>query len=263
MLKHYLRDTRSEGETFAVFLDFMSLPQKPRSETDNVLFGRALAGLSDWYSHPRTIVFKITALPAGYPDGFVFDEGSTPNTADYGGRGWCFMESSVSNMVKSSALVLDISKFTGESSSNYGTGPAHECVAGRAPPLTKEDFWEQLQRKSFTSKKADVPTVAELYNAAVDARLARATKLDYSDLGWGDAEAIAVSKLLASPVMAVLNTLYLDGNKIGDEGAKAIADALKYNAVLKLNTLWVDSSIGKHPQLVAACRAKGVELTSI
>ena len=208
VLKRYLSDEKNKGGTIAVFLDFMSLPQKPRSPADAELFSRALNGLSDWYSHPYTIVFKITALPAGYPDGFAFDEGSSPNTANYAGRGWCFMESSVSNMVKSSALVLDISKFTGKTGDDRRfEGPAHECVAGRAPPLTKEDFWEQLQLKSFTSKKADVPTVATLYNAAVDLRLARATKLDYSDLRWGDAEAVSVSKLLASTGMASVTDL--------------------------------------------------------
>ena len=49
---------------------------------------RALDGLSDWYSHPSTNVFKITHLPEGYPNGFEFEAGSTPNTADYDGRGW-------------------------------------------------------------------------------------------------------------------------------------------------------------------------------
>ena len=134
-------------------------------------------------------------------------------------------------MVKSSALVLDISKFTGKTGDDRRfEGPAHECVAGRAPPLTKEDFWEQLQLKSFTSKKDDVPTVATLYNAAVDSRLARATELDYSDLGWGDAEAVSVSKLLASTGMASVTYLGLSSNKIGDPGAIAIAKALEVNA---------------------------------
>ena len=57
-----------------------------------------------------------------------------------------------------------------------------------------------------------------------------------------------------------MNQLSLDLNSIGDSGAKAIADALKYNAVLKLKTLYVDSGIVEHRQLVAACLAKGVEL---
>ena len=39
-----------------------------------------------------------------------------------------------------------------------------------------------------------------------------------------------------------------------------MAEALKVNAVLKLETLYVTSRIENHPQLVAACREKGVKL---
>ena len=49
-------------------------------------------------------------------------------------------------------------------------------------------------------------------------------------------------------------------NNIGDPGAIAIAKALEVNASLKLETLVVDDAILGNPQLVAACRAKGVEL---
>ena len=31
---------------------------------------------------------KLTALPPGYPDGFTFPPGITPNTASYFERGW-------------------------------------------------------------------------------------------------------------------------------------------------------------------------------
>ena len=49
-------------------------------------------------------------------------------------------------------------------------------------------------------------------------------------------------------------------NKIGDAGAAAIANAIAVNASLKLKVLWVPSAIKSNPQLVAACRAKGVKL---
>ena len=73
---------------------------EPRSENDAELFSKALGALSNWYSHPKTVVLKVTTLPAGYPDGFTFAEGTTPNIADYYGRGWCFKEASVANLVK-------------------------------------------------------------------------------------------------------------------------------------------------------------------
>ena len=52
----------------------------------------------------------------------------------------------------------------------------------------------------------------------------------------------------------------LSHNKIGDAGATAIANAIAVNASLKLKKLVVPVGLEKNVQLVAACRAKGVEL---
>ena len=59
---------------------------------------------------------------------------------------------------------------------------------------------------------------------------------------------------------ASVTELDLGVNKIGDAGAAAIANAIAVNATLKLETLYVDDAILGNPQLVAACRAKGVKL---
>ena len=64
----------------------------------------------------------------------------------------------------------------------------------------------------------------------------------------------------AIAVSASLTVLLLGGNNIGPDGAKAIADALRVNASLKLKKLVVPFGLEKNAQLVAACRAKGVEL---
>ena len=74
----------------------------------------------------------------------------------------------------------------------------------------------------------------------------------------GDAGAVAIAEALK--FNAVLNNVDLYSNKIGDAGAIAIAESLKFNAELKLETLIVPAHLGKHPQLVAACREKGVKL---
>ena len=75
----------------------------------------------------------------------------------------------------------------------------------------------------------------------------------------GDAGAAAIANAIA--VNASVTKLYLYHNKIGDEGAKALASALEVNASLKLETLVVDDAILGNPQLVAACRAKGVDVS--
>ena len=81
------------GSSRACVPSFCSLHQKgaagePRSPAEAELFGTALGNLSDWYSHPKSVVLKLTKMPDGYPDGFTFAAGTTPNTADYYGRGW-------------------------------------------------------------------------------------------------------------------------------------------------------------------------------
>ena len=52
----------------------------------------------------------------------------------------------------------------------------------------------------------------------------------------------------------------MSGNNIGDADVAAIANEIAVNASLKLKELWVDNAIKGNPQLVAACRAKGVQL---
>ena len=195
------------GGTCGVFLDFCSLHQKgengePRTASEAALFGMALGCLSDWYSHPNTVVLKLTKMPEGYPSGFTFAEGTTPNTADYYGRGWCFKESSVACMVKDFDYCLDLGKL-GDGTEGWHA-IASECQAGRAAPLTPEDFMVELERKSFTSKKADLPTVGGLYQAAFTKRFGEAKTLRYDGLGWGDAEVISLSKIIASGSLAQL-----------------------------------------------------------
>ena len=215
----------SVGGTVGVFLDFMSLHQKDRmgqrTPSEAALFGLALGGLSEWYSHPCTFVFKITQLPAGYPDGFDFPAGSSPNQADYDGRGWCFCESSLANLVKSSEMVLDLGKLGAET---VGFSQMQrQCAAGRLPPLSPVAFWEHLQAKAFTSRKADLPTVQSLYAAAFSTRLAAAETLDFGGLGWQDRDLHTLAATLREGAMPRVVQLLLYGNRFTGHG---IADAL-------------------------------------
>ena len=145
-----------------------------------------------WYGHPKTLTFKLTRLPEGYPNGFKFREGMKPNMADYEDRyrlalptshspslyshkmrsvlrGWCFCESSVSNLVKDFRFVLDLAKFD-ESVEELGK-VIRGCAAKRAPPLAPPVFKEDLSTKTFTSPKADMETVGNLYEKEFDLSL--------------------------------------------------------------------------------------------
>ena len=84
------RSGRAKGETYACFFDFMSCFQKgpdgKRTDKEMALFGKALSNMMVWYGHPKTMTFKLTRLPEGYPNGFKFPEGMKPNMADYEDR---------------------------------------------------------------------------------------------------------------------------------------------------------------------------------
>ena len=81
---------RQKGYTYACFFDFMSCFQKgpdgKRTDKEMALFGKALSNMMVWYGHPKTMTFKLTRLPEGYPKGFTFPEGMKPNMADYEDR---------------------------------------------------------------------------------------------------------------------------------------------------------------------------------
>lgn len=195
-----------------------------------------------WYSHPKLLTFKLTALPKRYPAGFVFPPGVTPNTADYFDRGWCFCESSVSNLVKDFDKVLDLAKFSGMHSrlSDEHLGYViRECAASRAPPLTPAAFSEQLELKQFTSKKADLATVGGLYEATFTARMGAATQLEYGNLQWGDAEASVLAALISSGALPRCVELLLGGNEIGDAGCAALAAAVSSGAMPKCKRIFL------------------------
>ena len=68
------------------------------------------------------------------------------------------------------------------------------------------------------------------------------TEAKLGSQGLQPADAILIGSDLQ--FMAVLTELYLGGNEIGDEGAKAIAEALKVNAVLNKLSIQYNISMG-------------------
>ena len=68
------------------------LPERQRSEGEDLLFKKALSFLGTIYSHKYTRVLMLTKLPEGYPDGYVLPEGA--NVAEYADRGWVSLATS-------------------------------------------------------------------------------------------------------------------------------------------------------------------------
>jgi hypothetical protein len=210
---------------------FCSLYQKSsdgteRSAAEAHHFGRALQSLSRWYSHPKTIVLKITRLPAAYPEGFSFPEGVFANQADYYGRGWCFCESSLCNLVKDFDYVLDLGQLPGVAEGENVRTVVKACRAGRAVPLLPATFAARLEDKSFTSKKADIGIVSSIYEAGFEVRMRRATRFNYTGLEWGDEELATLTEVLHGGGLANAEELFLNMNRITDAGLAAFAAAM-------------------------------------
>ena len=129
-------------------------------------------------------------------------------------------------MTKDFQKSLDLGKLTGDE--RYYPDVIRSCATGggRPPPLLPERFAERLEEKRFTNGKDDKPLVAGLYKQAFEEEFGKAEMLNYNNLGWGDAEAIQISELLASGAAPKLKVLKLARNPIGDEGVKALAEAI-------------------------------------
>ena len=152
------------------------------------------------------------------------------------GRGWCFCESSVSNLIKSWLIVLDLGKFDEESMKDWYE-VTMGCVANRDPPLTPSEFRPELATKSFTSKNADEEMVNTLFEEEFNKRMGGVTTLEYVDLKWTDKEAVAVSKVIATGVLKKLEELDLGCNQIGDAGVMALAEAAGKGGLPQLKEL--------------------------
>jgi Ran GTPase-activating protein (RanGAP) involved in mRNA processing and transport len=85
------------------------------------------------------------------------------------------------------------------------------------------------------------------------------TEADFSNQGLQPADAILIGSDLK--LMAGVTTLDLSVNRIGDEGAKAIAEALKVNAVLKnLSVAYNSNIVGVAAQQLAAAALGSLSL---
>ena len=151
-------------------------------------------------------------------------------------QGWCFCESSVSNLIKGSALVLDLGKFDEESMKDW-LAVNRGCRANRDPPLTPSEFRPQLAIKSFTSKNADEEMVNRLFEDEFNKRMGGVTELNYTQLKWTDKEAVAVSKVIATGVLKKLERLGLHDSQIGDAGVMALAEAAGKGSLPQLEGL--------------------------
>ena len=172
--------TTAYGDS-AVFFDFCSLYQHPRTEEEDARFHKSLRGLKHLYAHQETWVWCMTLLPPGYT-GVPYDR-----------RGWTSFEMAVSTWITNPRKQLDISQL-GDASTVLGRLDAegltwldvHDvCVARRPQPRSPAMFAVLLEDRKFTNN-ADKPVVLELYNDVFVDVFSQVEELDFTGLGWRD-----------------------------------------------------------------------------
>ena len=208
-----------------------------RTAEEDALFKQGLGGLASLYSHQYTTVFRSTAMPDDYPAAYALPEGA--NAASYAERGWCFAESSWASMTKPGTLSLDLGSLPPTAAAKGFI--VHSCTkaGGRRPPLMPLRFQELLAAKTFTNGKEDRALVAWLYTESFTAQFEQVRELVYAGLGWAAAESASLGSLLASGALPNLERLNVFGNQLGDDGAAALATALRQSpgALPKLRVL--------------------------
>lgn len=218
---------------FALFWDFGSLFQAPRSAAQSVLFGVGLRASNLWYGHATTVCWMQDELPPGFAG------------ATYDRSGWCFVEAAMSAVVKGAKSRLALSKgarILSEPHSHYAGDIlmsddmrlSHVCAASRLPPPTPAKVQHLLETEKVFTNSSDIGVVAMLYQRFFETVSTGAAALDFGSLGWGASEGRLLSEVL--PHFASLTEINLKDNKLGEEGWCAIFDALRDNSHMKINT---------------------------
>ena len=136
----------SPHATVGVMMDYMSLPQMPRSESETARFERSLHAMNEWYFHPFTVVLLVTTPP---PD---VDSHAYSNGRTYHERGWCNFEMNACLTIKNDQCLWDLSQMR-DGVAEYGAhgypAPPDTLVgllkAGRSPPLSPPLFASRLR----------------------------------------------------------------------------------------------------------------------
>ena len=121
-------------EDLAVFFDWCSLFQKPRTEEIEEIFKRSLKAVNLWYAHVMVMCWLLTRVPEG--------------VLAYERRGWPTFEQGVSCFIKDGSKVLDLGAMDDTCTTWWSA--LKSCKAGRLPPMAPPRFVAVLdEKKSF------------------------------------------------------------------------------------------------------------------
>ena len=133
----------------------------------------------------------------------------------------------------------------------YG-GVVKACKGARRPPLAADAF-ERLMRDNlesgafkFTNGKDATNVCIPQYEEAFKRLLGTSKVLYYDNLGWGAAEgeqlaaALAFAQRMDTAVAA--EAIFLEGNKLGTAGVRAIGKVIEAGALPRLEKLLIQDN---------------------
>ena len=200
----------------AVFWDFGSLFQPERTHDQKALFREGLRASNVWYGSVYTTVLLQPHLPPGFT--------ATP----YSQSGWCFVEATISSVIKDSFARYDMGALGLDGAGNLIMNEVtvmKRCIGRRCVPLRPDVVRHLLHTEKKFTTDADKEVVADLYERFFNDVAGSCTQLSFTYLGWTDKEIVDLAGSLQ--FFEKLEELDLGYNKVEDEGAVALAGALK------------------------------------
>lgn len=207
LLKHHAWHHKVGLESLAVFIDWCSMPQAPRSDQEEIAYKRASSRIGLCFAHWMTEVWLLTQVP----------QGTTP----FEDRGWTSFEGAVSSFISPPNSLLDLGRLH-PGWKSWGQ-VLQDCEATRCPPMAPGAFGVELLAKAFTCS-SDRELLSMQYAALFHQVMDNTESLWFAGHGWGDREALELAVVL--PHCPRLRELELHGNEIADAGARALKNVL-------------------------------------
>lgn len=219
-------DLAPHGKSIAVFLDYGSLHQEPRTSQEAALFQRGVESVHLWYAHQAIQVWAVPQV-AG-------------EQRPYHSRGWATFEWRLAQL--STSLLFDLSRVKKPDAplvKDWGGGYVElsSLVAARVrpePPMRPDLFEATIEGKSFAYPCTDMPLIKKQYSSAFKEVFSSAERLDFSGLGWSEAD-VADFAFQTLPICIRLRELALSGNNVTDATVKFLAAACGQLQVLLLD----------------------------
>jgi len=193
----------------AVYWDWCSIYQEPRSVEENASFEQALYNSHLWWIHSRVLKLLVTSEPEG--------SGTTP----YHERGWPNFEREVSFMNTHPDSILDLAHF-GSACQDFKS-TTDICTGKRPPPITPKTLALRLTKKRF-GKDSDREIVQRLYQECFMSWISSIKDLNLAMHAYTDEDIASLAGAIRH--CGRLQHLDLSANQITNEGAKLLAAAV-------------------------------------